>query len=95
MSSTDTQAPTPAQGSRPWMRGVYMALFLLFFAVAETVLTLVAVVQFGWMLAYRAPQPDLRRFGVALGAWLAEVARFQSGETEEKPFPWGDWPGKK
>lgn len=77
---------------RPWMRGLYMALFILFFAVAETVLVLVAVVQFGWLIAYRAPNPKITAFGASLSDWLRQVGRYQAAATEEKPFPWGDWP---
>ena len=26
-----------------------------------------------------------------LADWLARCARFQTGATEDKPFPWGKW----
>ena len=97
MATTDTDAPRPApssgaEESRPWMRGVYMIIFLVLFAVAETVLTLVALLQFGWLIVYRQPQEALTRFGAALGRWLDEVARYQSARSEIRPFPWSDWP---
>ena len=96
MTSTDANAPTPAggadKGARPWGRGLFMLIFVILFAVAETILTLIAIVQFGWLMVYREPQPALRRFGAALAEWLRQVGRYQSLDTEDRPFPWADWP---
>lgn len=93
MSTTD--ATPAAEAPRPWVRGLYMLIFVVFFAVAETVLALLALVQFGWMVAYREPQPTLKSFGAAMAKWLEQVVRFQTAATEDKPFPWAPWPGEK
>jgi hypothetical protein len=91
-SDIDTGQTAPATAPRPWMRGVYMIVLAILFAIAETVLLAVAVIQFAWMIVYRDRQPALASFGAALGAWLREVARYQSAQTEQRPFPWADWP---
>lgn len=93
MSSTEIpHAPEAAAAPRPWARGLFSLAFIVMFAVAETLLTVLAVVQFLWLMLYRAPNAQLRGFGASLGAWMAQVARFQSAQTEDKPFPWGEWP---
>ncbi len=92
MSSSETPQTAATDAPRPWARGLFALIFIVLFAVAETLLTIVAVVQFGWMLFYRAPNARLRDFGVSLGAWMAQVARFQAAQSEDKPFPWADWP---
>ena len=97
MSSTEIPhaaepAADAASAPRPWARGLFSLAFILLFALAETLLTVLAIVQFGWLLLYRTPNPQLRAFGASLGAWMAQVARFQAAQTEDKPFPWGDWP---
>ncbi len=74
-----------------WMRGLMMLILAFMFALAETVLAVVAVVQFLWMLFAKEKNALLADFGVDLGNWLAAVARFQSGATEDKPFPWAKW----
>lgn len=74
-----------------WMRGLMMLILALMFALAETVLGVVAVVQFFWMLFAKEKNKMLANFGADLGDWLAATARFQSGATEEKPFPWAKW----
>lgn len=74
-----------------WMRGLFMLIFAAFFALAETVLAVMAVVQFFWMLFAKEKNRALADFGAALGRWLGRVAEYQTGATENKPFPWGRW----
>ena len=74
-----------------WIRGLWMLLFGLLFALAETILWVVALVQFLWMLFAKEKNELLVEFGRDLGKWLHEVARFQSGASEVKPFPWKKW----
>lgn len=74
-----------------WMRGLMMLILAFMFGLAQTVLGVLAVVQFLWMLFKREKNALLMDFGIDLGEWLAAVARFQCGATEEKPFPWAKW----
>jgi hypothetical protein len=83
---------SPAAPRDRWLRGLFMFLFLIFFGVAETLLGLLAVLQFLWLVVTGAPNHMLRRFGASLALWMADAARFQACETEEKPFPWKPWP---
>jgi len=82
-----------ATGSRDvWKRGLFMLLFAIAFGIGQIVLNAIAVVQFLWLLFTREPNRRLSQFGLSLSKWLAEVAQFQCCATEEKPFPWRDWP---
>lgn len=74
-----------------WMRGLWMLVLALLFALAETILAVVAVVQFLWMMFTKEKNELLMEFGNDLGKWLRDVARFQSAVTDEKPFPWNKW----
>ena len=75
-----------------WKRGLFMLLFAIAFGIGQMVLNTVAVVQFIWLLATRQPNEYLARFGASLSNWFAEVSRFQSGASDDKPFPWRPWP---
>ena len=87
------QAPIPITEPRNiWMRGLFMLLFAILFGIGHMVLNAITVVQFLWLLITREPNPFLYRFGQSLATWFAEVARFQSCATADKPFPWRDWP---
>jgi hypothetical protein len=74
-----------------WMRGLFMLIFAVFFGFAQTVLGVLALVQFLWMLFAKERNVALADFGESLGRWLARVAAFQTGATDEKPFPWAPW----
>jgi len=75
-----------------WVRALYLVFFLIAFGLGESVLGLLAVVQFVWLLATGETNRVLRRFGTSLARWFAEVVRFLSGASDDKPFPWKDWP---
>jgi hypothetical protein len=88
----ETQAPERPTARDVWMRGLLMLLLIIGFAVGQWLLNLTALVQFLWLLLARAPNEFLTRFGNSLALWLADVARFLTCATNEKPFPWRAWP---
>jgi len=75
----------------PWKRGLTMLAFLVLIWVAQWVLGLSAVVQFLWMAVTGGRNRQIASFGEGLGDWLNRAARFQTGATEDKPFPWRRW----
>jgi len=74
-----------------WLRGLFMLVFAVLFRLAEIVLFVIALVQFFWMVFAKERNTALAEFGESLGRWLARVAAFQSGASEDKPFPWRKW----
>ena len=75
-----------------WMRGLFMLLFMALYQIAAVVVSAVAVLQFAWKLLAGAPNPRLLRFGEDLGRYFYQIMRFLTFNTEEKPFPFADWP---
>jgi Domain of unknown function (DUF4389) len=75
-----------------WMRGLFMLLFMIGFWAGHTLLNLLTLVQFLWLLFAHEPNRFLARFGSSLSIWFSEVARFLSCTSEDKPFPWKPWP---
>jgi hypothetical protein len=80
------------QKSDTWLRGLFMLLLMVFMGIGHALVNIVALVQFLWLLFAGEPNRPLANFGKALAAWMAEVTRFQTGASEEKPFPWKAWP---
>jgi len=74
-----------------WMRGLWTLILFLLFGVAEMLVVVTAILQFGWMLFGKEKNAFIAGFGLSLGKWLAKTARFQSGASDEKPFPWTKW----
>ncbi len=73
-----------------WMRALHMIIFLILFGFAETILFLLTIVQFFWMLFSKKRNPSIAQFGNQISNWLRSVARFQSGASDQKPFPWSE-----
>jgi hypothetical protein len=87
------QTPAPhTDRAAALIRGLQMLIFAILFAIAESVLAVVALLQLGWLLATGAPNPAITRFGRSLALWLRAVGEFQSCATDAKPFPWTEWP---
>ncbi len=80
--------------SRLWPRAAIMLGFLVMTYVAQTILALITVLQACWLGATGDPNPRIARFGAQMALWLEAVARFQSCATEERPFPWAEWPSQ-
>ncbi len=74
-----------------WMRGLFMIILAVLFGVGEMILAVGAVIQFVWMLVKEEKNEPIAGFGEDLADWLARVAKFQTGSTEEKPFPFTKW----
>jgi len=85
----------PSKRKSTWMRGLFMLILLLLTNLAGTVLAVIALIQFIWLLATGEKNNDLSRFGRGFGRWFSQVVAFQTCETEEKPFPWKGWPSDK
>ena len=83
------EQPDPGAPDGLFLRFVYMVLIALMLSLAQTVLTLVTLVQFVILLVNnRKPNPRLADFGTDLGIWIAKAARFQTAASEVKPWPW-------
>ncbi len=78
-----------AQREGMLMRLFYVILIWVMLSLAQTVLGVVTVVQFILMLVNAGvPNERLAEFGTDLGVWMAKAARFQTGASEVKPWPW-------
>lgn len=81
------QPDVPKEGMA--LRLVHMVLIWVMLSIAQTVLTVATMVQFVLMLVNAgAPNKRLADFGTDLGIWMAKAARFQTGASEVKPWPW-------
>jgi hypothetical protein len=74
------------------LRILWMAVFVIVWQLAELVLGGVVLLQLGYRLFYGAPSASLLGFGDSLSQYLAQIGRFGTFNTEEKPWPFADWP---
>ena len=75
-----------------WLRGFFMLLFAVLYGVAEFILAVVAIFQFGAALITGKPNDNAVRFGNSLGQYIFQIAQYVTFNSEVKPFPFSSWP---
>jgi hypothetical protein len=91
-----SNAATPQNPALPlpqnfWLHSLVMLILVILINLAQTVLGICALLQFLWMLFARERNIHIAKFGEQVGNWLAISARFVSGASDQKPFPWTAW----
>jgi hypothetical protein len=74
------------------LRALWMVVFVLVWQVAQFLLGALVLAQLIYRLIYGAPNASLMNFGDSLSQYLAQIGRFGSFHTEQKPWPFADWP---
>ena len=75
-----------------WGRALFMILFGIIYSAAEVVLVAVIVIQFFFVLFTTEKNERLLVFGKELSTFIYQVFLYLTFNTEEKPFPFADWP---
>lgn len=72
-----------------WLRLVNMVIIAVLLSMASTLLGVMTVAQFLIMLFNkRIPNEQLAGMGTTMGVWMAKAARYQTADSEVKPWPW-------
>lgn len=80
--------------SKHWFRLVFMLLFAVVLYLAAMVVGVLVALQFLFSLITGADNHHLRKFGYSLSTYIYDVLKFLSYNSEEKPFPFADWPAE-
>ncbi len=76
-----------------WLRGFFMLLFAVAYGVAKLLLVVTVVFQFLCLLVTGKTVDRLLIFGENLSRYFYQIVRYLTFNTEERPFPFSDWPG--
>ena len=71
---------------------LYLILFYLIYRITDLVLLVVMLIQTGLSIFSGEPSDSIKGFGKSLGVYLQQISEFLSYASEEKPFPFSDWP---
>lgn len=74
------------------MRILYLILFGFIFYFIDLLLIAIAIIQALASVLGDGAIPSVQRFGASLGIYLKQIADFLSYASDEKPFPYSDWP---
>lgn len=77
------------------LRVLWMVLFAIVWQLAELVLVAVVLLQLVLRLINGAPSRALMDFGDGLSQYLAQIGRFGCFHSDEKPWPFADWPAPR
>lgn len=75
-----------------WLRLLYVLLFAIAWQITEVLLVVVVVLQIGSQLLNGAYEARLTGFGNSLSQYAWQIGRFATGATEQKPWPFMEWP---
>ncbi len=75
-----------------WKRGLFILLFALCYAAAEVVMWVVVVLQFLFLIISGEDNERLRRLGASLAIYIADVIRYITLNSDDRPFPYSPWP---
>jgi hypothetical protein len=78
-----------------WLRALYMVLFVLIYGIAEILVAAVAVLQLVFVLVTGKRNDQLLAFGGSLSTFVYQIMLFWTFRSEDKPFPFSDWPSSE
>ncbi|MFL0799936.1 MAG: DUF4389 domain-containing protein [Agarilytica sp.] len=88
----DEQLKANITRSEFWIRLVYMAFFGVCLQLSRIVLWPVVILQVFLTLFSGDENQNLRKFGSSLSQFVFQICQFLTFNSEEKPFPFSDWP---
>lgn len=77
---------------KTWLRGLLIILFAVLYGVAEFIVWVLVVLQFGSQLITGEPMPRLLVFANGLNAYVYQILQFITYRSEVRPFPFSAWP---
>lgn len=75
-----------------WLRSLFMVLFFVVYRIVDILVLLVAICQWLYVLLTGDDNASLSRFAGGLAAYVAQIVNYLSYNSEQKPFPFSDWP---
>ena len=78
--------------SETFSRIFYTVLLFIIGWVSLWVFCFVVIIQFGFLLITGQVNTNLKGFNKEVGLFLFDIIKFLSFQTNQKPFPFRDWP---
>lgn len=80
------------EGKVAWIRVLFVALFWVVFYLTQFVFLFVVIAQCAFTIITSKPNQQLLKFGDALTQYVSEILRYVSFNTDQRPFPFADFP---
>lgn len=86
------QLTSNLKSSKHWLRLIFMLIFAVVLQITSIVMWVLVIAQFIFSLVSGEDNPNLRKFGHSLSIYIFHTLKFLTYTSEEKPFPFADWP---
>ena len=90
---TDELKENVVQQSK-WIRILIVIVFCVVYYWAALLLCLFAVLQFLFHLVTNEPNKNLSKVGMGFRRYMVQIINYVTYQTEEKPFPFSNFPKK-
>jgi len=84
--------PTQYDNKTAWQRVLFTAIFWVIFYVSQIIIAAVVVAQCVFFLIGGQANQQLLTFGENLSRYVHDVLKFVTFNTEQRPFPFSDFP---
>ena len=88
----DDDITEPYKNRNVWLRGLYMLIFMFLLGLVKFVAFAVILFQFLTVLFTTEINKKLVKFGRSLSIYQYQIMMFLTYNSEEHPFPMGEWP---
>lgn len=75
-----------------WIRLIYMVLFAVLSGLSRIVILIIAALQFLLVLFNGTENQNLKKLGFSTAQWTRDSYDFLTFNSDNKPFPFSDWP---
>ena len=89
---TDKDTKKNSSSSDIWLRGGFILIFALIYGISKIVIWSLVIFQFVSLLITKETNPQLSRFSKSLSVFVYQLLQYVMFNSEEKPFPFSDWP---
>jgi hypothetical protein len=77
-----------------WLRVLYNVLFYIIYKIVDLIVLALLLLQILISTFTDAPNKQLQDFGTSLSLYAKQIIAFISFASDEKPYPFSDWPKK-
>lgn len=75
-----------------WIRAAYMLVFVIIYSIAKILIVAVVIFQLLSKLLFGQANAQLLKLGHSLAIFIYQIISYLTYNTDDKPFPFGDWP---
>jgi len=78
-----------------WLRALFMVLFIVINYFVRFIIIAIALFQFIIVLMSAKKNNNLLKFGKSLSTYSYQIMLYITYNSEDKPFPFGNWPNEE